>query len=51
MRHLGFDCGPLLSGESLGSSSKREELLSDLDREMPREIVELIDWPLGARNL
>jgi N-acetylneuraminate lyase len=51
MRHLGFDCGPLLSGESLGSSSEREALLSDLDREMPKEIVELMEWPSGARSL
>ena len=50
MRHLGFDCGPLLSGESL-NPLKRQALLSDLDREMPKEIVELIDWPLGIRNL
>lgn len=50
MRHLGFDCGPLLSGETLGDASKRDAFLTDLDREMPQEIVELIDWPLGTRK-
>lgn len=43
MRHLGFDCGPLLSGETLSSSQQRC-LMDDLDREMPPEIANLIAW-------
>jgi N-acetylneuraminate lyase len=43
MRHRGFDCGPLLSGEAL-TESQRNALIEDLNREIPKEAAELIGW-------
>lgn len=44
VRLRGFDCGPLMSGESL-TLSQRESLRNDLDRDIPAEVKELIRWP------
>jgi N-acetylneuraminate lyase len=44
MAHRGFDCGPLLSGEDFTSDTQRKELIEELNRDMPREVSELIQW-------
>lgn len=45
MRYKGFDCGPLMSGENFASAGQHDQLIAELNREMPREIAELIQWP------
>jgi len=45
MAHRGFDCGPLMSGEEFSSAAQRTQFLEELDREMPAEVAELIEWP------
>jgi len=44
MAHRGFDCGPLLSGEDFTSPAQRNALLDDMDRNIPAEVAELIQW-------
>jgi N-acetylneuraminate lyase len=44
MAHRGFDCGPLLSGEQFISNAQRNAFLEDMDRHIPAEVAELIQW-------
>lgn len=43
--HMGFDCGPMMSGEALDSTAQREELLTLLDDAMQGETQALVGWP------
>lgn len=45
MKHLGFDCGPLLSGDDFFSPREADELIQELHQVMPAEVAELIGWP------
>jgi N-acetylneuraminate lyase len=44
MARQGFDCGPLMSGQDFTSKSQRAALLDDMDRNIPTEVAELIQW-------
>jgi N-acetylneuraminate lyase len=44
MKERGFDCGPMMSGETFASASQSRQLLDELDRDMPDEIGTLIGW-------
>jgi N-acetylneuraminate lyase len=44
MAHRGFDCGPLLSGEQFTSNAQRNAFLEEMDRNIPTEVEELIQW-------
>ena len=45
MARRGFECGPLLSGDTFASNAQRLQFLQELDKNMPAEVAELIHWP------
>lgn len=44
VRHLGFDCGPMMSGDDFVSSASRAAFLADMDRNLPPRIAEMMGW-------
>ena len=48
VRQLGFDCGPMASGEDFESESQRQKFIEDMNENLPVEVAELIHWPLPA---
>jgi N-acetylneuraminate lyase len=48
MRHLGFDCGPMASGETLASEEDRQRLIDEMSTTIPRNILEMNGWPSSA---
>ncbi len=44
VRHLGFDCGPMASGDNFSSDAQRHSFIEDMSRNLPREISQLIEW-------
>ena len=41
----GFDCGPMMSGETFRSSAQQQQFFSELNSAMPQEVADLIGWP------
>lgn len=48
VKHLGFDCGPMMSGEDFASAAQREEFLADMNANLPSRVAELIRWPAAS---
>ena len=44
MARRGFNCGPLMSGQDFTSSTQHDALLDEMDRNIPLEVAELIQW-------
>jgi len=44
VRHLGFDCGPMMNGDDFASAASRAEFLADMDRNLPPRIAEMMGW-------
>ncbi len=44
VRHLGFDCGPMMSGDDFASAASRATFLADMDRNVPPRIAEMMGW-------
>ena len=45
VKQLGFDCGPMASGEDFASEAQREAFIHDMNENLPREAAELMPWP------
>ena len=48
VRHLGFDCGPMASGDGFDSEAQRARFIEDMNESLPAEVVKLINWPTAA---
>jgi len=48
VRQLGFDCGPMASGDDFESEAQRAQFIEDMNANLPSKVVELIRWPLPA---
>jgi N-acetylneuraminate lyase len=44
VRHLGFDCGPMMSSDDFASAASRAAFLEDMDRNLPPRIAEMMGW-------
>jgi N-acetylneuraminate lyase len=44
VRHLGFDCGPMMSGDDFLSEADRSRFIEDMNQNLPEQIAELINW-------
>lgn len=44
VKHSGFDCGPLMSGETFKYAGQEAELIEDLEHTMAPEVASLIGW-------
>lgn len=42
--HLGFDCGPMMSGDDFASAASRLAFLADMDRNVPPGLAEMMGW-------
>lgn len=47
VRHLGFDCGPMASGETFSSEEERGQLINEISTTIPQKILELNHWPVS----
>jgi len=45
VKHLGFDCGPMMSGEDFESTSQRAEFIEDMNHNISGRVADLIGWP------
>lgn len=45
IKERGFDCGPMMSGETFRSSAQQQQFFSELNSAMPQEVADLIGWP------
>jgi N-acetylneuraminate lyase len=45
VKHLGFDCGPMMSGEDFESAGQRDKFLADMNANIPARVAGLIHWP------
>lgn len=50
VRQLGFDCGPMASGDDFESEAQRQRFIEDMNMNLPAEVAELIHWPLPAES-
>jgi N-acetylneuraminate lyase len=48
VRHLGFDCGPMMSGDAFSSETDRKRFIEDMNRDIPEQVADLINWPKSA---
>ncbi len=48
VRQLGFDCGPMVSGEDFESEMQRRQFIEDMNANLPSEVAKMIQWPLPA---
>jgi len=44
VKYLGFDCGPMMSGDSFVSAASRAAFLADMDRNLPPRMAEMMGW-------
>jgi N-acetylneuraminate lyase len=48
VKHLGFDCGPAMSGDEFDSLDQRDRFIADMNRNIPPRIANLIQWPAAS---
>ena len=48
VRHMGFDCGPMASGDDFISEEQRTNFIEDMSQNMPDSVLSRIHWPLAA---
>ena len=44
VRHLGFDCGPMMSGDDFHSEADRARFIEDMNQNLPEQVADLIGW-------
>jgi N-acetylneuraminate lyase len=44
VRHLGFDCGPMMSGDDFASGADRARFIEDMNQNIPEQVADLINW-------
>ena len=45
VRHLGYNCGPMMSGDDFASEASRTAFLEDMTTHLPAQVAKLIHWP------
>ena len=48
VRQLGFDCGPMASGDDFASEAERQRFIEDMNQNLPEDVASLIQWPSTA---
>jgi N-acetylneuraminate lyase len=50
MKHIGFDCGPMMSSDCFHQPQQAHQFLEEMDLTMPAEIADLIGWRSTTRR-
>lgn len=48
VRQLGFDCGPMASGDDFASAANRNAFVADMTENLPAAVRDRIHWPAAA---
>jgi len=51
IRHMGFDCGPMASGDRFASDEQRQRFINEMSTDLSKNTLEMIDWPILAANI
>jgi N-acetylneuraminate lyase len=47
VRHMGFDCGPMASGEAFATESDRTRFIEDMNQNLPESVLSRIEWQVS----
>jgi N-acetylneuraminate lyase len=48
VRQMGFDCGPMASGDDFASEADRKKFVEDMNQNLPASVLSRISWPVTA---